>query len=176
MAWIRRGGGAAAPGCASGAAASHRRAGFDHGSNAKFDDYEQSLVTLFQCFTTEHWRFVLNDTLTLDTENSLHLRAIFIIAFLFMSQVTFTLPPGTSHVHLQSLRTPRIFFLDSCDRAWWHPPRISVHYCIATGEHAFASSTVAQATRILDAFSAAGSACMHACCLAGLANFLATRL
>ena len=30
---------------------------------------------------------MLNDTLTLDTENSLHLRAIFIIAFLFMSQV-----------------------------------------------------------------------------------------
>jgi len=70
-----------------GAGGYHRRAGFDHGSDAKFDDYEQSLVTLFQCFTTEHWRFVLNDTLTLDTENSLHLRAIFIIAFLFMSQV-----------------------------------------------------------------------------------------
>ena len=84
----RRGGGGDAADCVSGGAGGyHRRAGFDHGSDAKFDDYEQSLVTLFQCFTTEHWRFVLNDTLTLDTENSLHLRAIFIIAFLFMSQV-----------------------------------------------------------------------------------------
>jgi len=85
----RRGGGGDVADCLPGGGGGgyHRRAGFDHGSNAKFDDYEQSLVTLFQCFTTEHWRFVLNDTLTLDTENSPHLRAIFIIAFLFMSQV-----------------------------------------------------------------------------------------
>jgi hypothetical protein len=62
----------------------HRRAGA--GSQAQYQTYEDSLVTLFQIFTGEHWRFVLVDTITMTLDNNAVLRALFVIAFFFLSQ------------------------------------------------------------------------------------------